>query len=134
MSRARQGFTVVESCVAAALLTAALAIAVAMLTSVARQRQAAGRHARALLAADNLLTRIAAEPYASLTGERAAEICRQSPDGQALSPSSASVEVVSSGSLTGKKITVGVDWQPGGKGPPARQRLVTWVFPAEERP
>lgn len=124
MSRARTGFTVIESCVAAAILAAALVLSVIMLTSVARQRQAAGRHARAVLAADNLLERIAAEPYESLTPERAAQICKESQVGE----NSATVDIATDASPPGKKITVAVDWQTGGHGPPARHQVTTWRF------
>lgn len=134
MSRARPGFTVIESCVAAALLAAALALAVVMLASVARQRQAAGRHARTVLAADNLLARLSSEPYESLTSKRAAEICQESQAGEVLDETSATVEVSAGTSPPGKKITVAIDWRAGGQGPPARHRVVTWVFEPEVKP
>ncbi len=131
MNRARRGFTVVESCVAAALLGAALAISVALFTSVARQRQAAGRHARAVLMADNLLARITAEPYESLSAERALEICNEA--GGTPSQAAATIAEIA-GSPPGKKITVALDWQPHGQGPPARHQVATWVFQPEDQP
>jgi hypothetical protein len=92
-----------------------------------------------VLEADNLLARLTAEPYESLTSQRAAEICEQSPPGEMLVETSATVELVSADSasgkkLAGKKITVAIDWRTSGQGPPARHQVATWVFPSEARP
>lgn len=121
----------IESCAAAAILAAALAIAVGLLTSVARQRQGASRHAQAVVIADNLLLRLTNEPYGALTADRADEIRRQavsemSPDGDL------AVRVTDvSGSLPGKRIEVDMMWRAGGTAPSSHHTVATWVYQRE---
>jgi type II secretory pathway pseudopilin PulG len=131
MRRPREGFTMIESCAAAAILAAALAIAVGLLTSVARQRQGASRHARAVVIADNLLQRLTNEPYRALTADRADEIRRQAvsemlPDGDM------AVRITDvSDSLPGKQIEVDVTWRAGGTAPYRHHTVATWVYERE---
>lgn len=131
MRRPREGFTMIESCAAAAILAAALAIAVGLLTSVARQRQGASRHAQAVVIADNLLQRLTNEPYAALTADRADEIRRQAvsemlPDGDL------TVQISDvSGSPAGKRIEVDVTWRAGGTAPSRHHAVATWMYQRE---
>ena len=134
MRPSRSGFTLIESCAAAALLAAALAIAASLLSSVARQRRSATLHATAAIAADNLLERITGESFAAITPELAGELGQRSniadllPDG--------AVEITVNpvvGPPPGKRIEVELTWRTSGSGPPARHAIATWVFQAKEK-
>ncbi|HQU45407.1 MAG: hypothetical protein B7Z73_14285 [Planctomycetia bacterium 21-64-5] len=133
MRRSRSGFTLVESCAAAALLAAALTIVVALLTSVARQRQSAGLHAKAVVAADNLLERLTAGPYDSITPQRADELRQASKIAEQLPDGTVALRVAAiDGSPPGKRIEVDVHWRSGSGGA-SRQRVATWVFRKEKQ-
>jgi Tfp pilus assembly protein PilV len=128
----RAGFTLIESCSAAALLIAALSLAVALLTGVARQRQAASLHAQAVLTADNLLERITAEPYESITSEHAEQLLRDQHLSEVLPESEAKIDISTEGGPPpGKRIIVEIAWQPRAGGPAARHRVASWVYRAE---
>lgn len=132
MRTSRTGFTLIESCVASALLVAALTTVVALLASVARQRHGASCHAQAVVIADNLLERLTAEPYDALTFERADEI-QQAANMTELIPGGEAVVRVSaaSGSLAAKRIEVEVTWRISQTAPPARHAVATWVYRRE---
>lgn len=133
MSRARRGFTLIESCAAAALLGAAFVAAVSLLSAVARQRQAAVLHARAIVAADNLLERLTYIPYEEITPGRADELRQASKIAEILPNGVVAMEIAGeAGSPPGKRIEVEVTWRTAGKGQPARHCLATWVYRAEE--
>ncbi|HVA45202.1 MAG TPA: hypothetical protein VNH11_02350 [Pirellulales bacterium] len=133
MRRSRSGFTLVESCAAAALLAAALTIVVALLTSVARQRQSAGLHAKAVVAADNLLERLTAGAYDSITPQRADELRQASKIAEQLPDGTVALRVAAiDGSPPGKRIEVDVHWRSGSRGA-SRHRVATWVFRKEKQ-
>lgn len=135
MTRRRAGFTLIESCAAAALLVAAISLSVALVTSLARQRQAASLHAQAVLSADNVLERLTSEPYEAITDERAAEVCRDARVAEMLPGGDVHVTVASeSGSPPGKRIEVELVWQADGSGASRRHQVVTWVYRAERGP
>jgi type II secretory pathway pseudopilin PulG len=135
MRRPRAGFTLIESCAAAALLAASLAIVVGLLTSVARQRQAAERHAKALIVADNLLQRLTGEPYAAITTDRADELRQEANRGEALPNSTVAIKVVEdTGPPVGKRIEVDVTWPATGDRTIRRHQVATWVYKAKGNP
>ena len=135
MIRRRAGFTLIESCAAAALLVAAISLSVALVTSLARQRQAASMHAHAVLAADNILERFTSEPYEAITDERAAEICHDARVAELLPGGGAHITVgAESGSPLGKRIEVEIVWQADGSGASRRHQIVTWVYRVEREP
>jgi type II secretory pathway pseudopilin PulG len=132
MTQRRAGFTLIESCAAAALLVGSISLAVALLTSVARQRQSTELHARAVLAAESILERITAEPYDAITDERAAEVCEQLKLNEQLPHGAANVSIsAESGSPAGKKIGVEIVWQSAASSAQARHQVVTWVYGGE---
>jgi prepilin-type N-terminal cleavage/methylation domain-containing protein len=132
MRRSRQGFTLIESCAAAAILAAALSVAVGLLTSVARQRQGASRHAQAVIVADNLLERLTSEPYEALTAERADEVRRQSEIAGLLPNGEVQIRLgEASGSPPAKRIEVDVIWRTTGTGSPSHHNVATWVYGRE---
>ena len=123
----------IESCAAAALLAATLAIVVSLLTAVARQRNAAGLHAQAVIAADNLLERITSEPYESITAPRAAELKSASNIDEMLPDGEVEIKVSdASGSPPGKRIEVEIAWRTTGAQPLSHHHIATWVYRAEE--
>ena len=131
MSRSRRAFTMVESCVAAVLLAAALGTVVGLLTSVARQRQAASLHAQAVLTADNLLERLTDGPYDSITSEAAEELTQTSAAAGELSDGAVQIRVADEqGTPPRKRIELEVAWRSGG-GRASRHRVATWIFAKE---
>lgn len=131
----RAGFTVLESCVAAALLVATAGLMVGLLTGIARQRQAASLHAQAILAADNLLERITGEPYASLTPEHVAELRLAANIEELLPDAEVNIELSEQrGSPPAKRIGVGIAWHTRPTAPASWHRVATWVYRAEEQP
>ena len=122
----------VECCAAAALLAATLAIVVSLLSAVLRQRNAASLHAKALIAADNLLERITSEPYESMTAESVAEFGSASNVAEMLPDGVVEIKVSEeSGSPSGKRIEVEIAWRTTGAQPSSRHRVATWVYRAE---
>lgn len=132
MTTSRSGFTLIESSVAAVLLAAVLSIAVALLTSIARQRQAASLHAKAVIAADNLMERLTAEPFDAITADRADELRQASPVAEELPEAAVDVRVSDvDGPPLGKRVEVEVKWQLRADGPPSRHAVAAWVFDAK---
>ena len=132
MKRARTGFTLIESCAAAALLAATLAMVVALLTSVARQRQAAERHAKALIVADNLLERLTGEPYESITADRADELLQAAEVLEMLPDGAVAIKVAEENKPPARKrIEVDVTWPSAGSRTTAKHQVATWVYRAE---
>lgn len=128
----RPGFTVIECCAAAALLAAALTVVVSLLTSVARQRQAAGWQAQAVIEADNVLERLTAEPYAALSNEHV----------ESMNLSAIVAERLPNGAVGAhldeeagrKRIEVKISWRGPRSEQARRHRVVTWVYARENRP
>lgn len=127
----RSGFTVIECCAASALLAAALTAVVTLLTSVARQRQAAGWQAQAVIEADNLLERLTAEPYDELTEEIAAMDVR---DSVAERLPNVAVEARIVEEAGRKRLEVSISWRGPHSEQARRHRLVTWVHAQEGQP
>ncbi len=136
MSRSRRaGFTVIECCVAAAMLLATLTVVVSLLTTVARQRQTARWQAQALLEADNFLERLTAEPYADLTAQRVEAMDFDSQIAARLPRGAVEVRVdEEAGPPERKRIAVEITWRQPRSEEPRRQRLTTWVYSQEKRP
>jgi Tfp pilus assembly protein PilV len=132
MRTSRSGFTLIESCVASALLVAALAAVVGLLAAVARQRQGASCHAQAVIIADNLLEQLTAEPYDALTPERADEIQRAANAVELIPGGDAAIRLSdASGSLVAKRIEVEVTWRLSGTAPPSHHAVATWLYRRE---
>jgi type II secretory pathway pseudopilin PulG len=131
MRPSRHGFTLIESCAAAAMLAVALGVLVALLTSVVRQRQGAARHAQAMIVADNLLERLTAEPYAAITAERAEVLRLASNVAELLPQGRAEIKITdAAGRPDGKRIEVEVSWRATDNGPPSKHQVATWVYEA----
>src|SRR5487761_1402623 len=134
MNRSRRGFTMIESCAAAAMLAATLAMVVSLLAAVARQRQAAALHARAVIAADNLLERITSEPYEAITVQRIDELQHAAAIAEMLPDATVKVKLAAeAGSPPGRRIDVDLAWRTTGAGPVSRHRVATWVYRAEAK-
>jgi hypothetical protein len=123
----------IESCAAAAVLGAALVVVAALLTSLARQRQGASRHAQAVIVADNLLERLTATPYEAVTPEQAEFVLRASNVAELLPHGEAKIRLSEvAGPPAGKRIEVDVSWRAGG-GPSSRHWVATWVYKGADR-
>lgn len=136
MSRTRRsGFTVIECCAAAALLAGALTAVVSLLTSVARQRQAASWQAQAVIETDNILERLTAEPYDALSGEHIATMSVSDSVAERLPHGAAEARIVEeSGPPPRKRIEVEISWRGPRSEQTRRHRVVTWVYAQEDRP
>ncbi|HEV3021832.1 MAG TPA: hypothetical protein VGX76_05175 [Pirellulales bacterium] len=128
--RERRGTTMIELCVAAALLAATLSAVVAMLGMVARQRRGAELRAQAIEQADNVLERLTAEPWDAISPQHAEELGLSAKIAAALPNGELRVEVTSPpASATTKRIDVSIAWSPAGRDI-QRVRLTTF---AEQR-
>ncbi|HVX11348.1 MAG TPA: hypothetical protein VHC22_09225 [Pirellulales bacterium] len=135
MKRSRAGFTMIECCAAVAILTATLTLVVALLTSLARQRQAVREHAQAVLAADNLMERVTSEPYDNISTERGDELGRAADLENLLPGGTAKVDVApEAGSPSGKRVVVAVTWRRSATGPLSRHQVATIVYRAGAEP
>lgn len=136
MSRSRrQGFTVIECCAAAAMLLATLTVVVGLLSTVARQRQTARWHARALLETDNILERLTAEPYAELTSERVEAMNLDSQIAERLPQGAVEVRIdEEAGPPERKRIAVEITWRHPRSDQQQRYRLATWIYAQEGQP
>lgn len=134
MKQHRSGFTLLESCAAAVVLMAALTTVVPVLISLARQRQEASRHAQAVILADNLLERITAEPYDSITDLFAGEIAKRANLAESLPQGQTTVQVTPEvGPPAGKRIQVDVVWQTTQSTPSSKIQVATWVYPRAKK-
>jgi hypothetical protein len=117
----------IELCVAAALLATLLSAAATMLGMVARQRRGAELRARALEAADNVLERLSAQPWETITSRRADELGLPAKVDAALPGAELRVDVTSppeDPSL--KRVDVSIAWSSAGRSDQGL-RLTTFV-------
>jgi len=118
----------IELCVAAAMLAAALSVVVTMLGAVARQRRAAELHGRALEEADNLLERLTAEPWEAITPERITELGFAAKIADALPEGELRIDMTSPGGAPAtRRIDLTVGWRAAVGQSVHRLRLTTWV-------
>jgi hypothetical protein len=118
----------IELCVAAAMLAAALSVVVTMLGAVARQRRAAELHARALEEADNLLERLTAEPWEAITPERIAELGFAAKIADSLPEGELRIDMTSpSDAPATRRIDLAVGWRAAVGQSVHRLHLTTWV-------
>jgi Tfp pilus assembly protein PilV len=125
----RRGATVLEAMVAAVVFVAGSSVVATMVVAAAQQRRGVENHRFAIQHAENLLARLAAQPFDSLTAERAEQIRLALPDHPALNKDQMRVELTSeAGPPESKRIVVVAAWQtPSGQ--PARSlRLTTWIY------
>lgn len=128
-SARRRGFTLLEVSVAAAVLVMLMAVTVQMLGWAAGERRAAERRQWALQEATNVLERLTAQSWASLTAEAVASV-ELSPQARAVLPDAElKIEVTSRpGPPSAKQLVVDVRWQrPAGQSV-ASVRLSSWVY------
>jgi hypothetical protein len=118
----------IELCVAAAMLAAALSVVVTMLGAVARQRRSAELHARALEEADNLLERLTAEPWDEITPERVTELGFAAKVADALPEGELRIDMTSPGDAPAtKRIDLVIGWRAAVGQSIHRVNLTTWV-------
>ncbi|MGQ0635709.1 MAG: type IV pilus modification PilV family protein [Planctomycetaceae bacterium] len=133
MRRPRAGFTLVELTIAALLLGAIFVSVIPVLGLITRDRREAERRQLALIAAENLLDRLAALPYSDLTVERVARyrlpetVAGQLPEAALRCDVSADDD-----SQSAKRISVELRWQKGASATSPPMRLTAWVFPSAE--
>lgn len=125
----RRGVTLLEAMVAAVLFVAGSSVVATMVVAAAQQRRGLENHRFAIQHAENLLARLAAQPFDSLTAERAEQIRLAAAEHPALNKDPLRVELTSeAGPPESKRIVVLVAWRTG-SGQPARSlRLTTWIY------
>lgn len=126
---ARRGSSLVEICVAAAMLAAGLSAVVATLGSVAHGRRAAEQRQIAIEEAENVLERLTAEPWADLSVERIEQLQTTSHIGTRLPAGQLTVKLVTTpGAPDARRLDVEIRWRksPGGSAAPVR--LTTWIY------
>ena len=130
----RRAFTLLEVSVAGVLLVALMAAAVQMLAWVAAERRASERRQWAMQEAANVMERITAQPWESLTSEdpdsgRLASV-ELSPHAQQMLPEAELHVTVASEpeQPDAKRLIVAVRWQRRPGEQPAQVRLTSWVY------
>ncbi len=125
----RGGFTLVELIVAGVLLAMTMTLSVQMLSSVAQQRRQARQRQIATAEAANLMERITAQPYASITQDALQswklpdELDRRLPN--------AELEITTEETTqppAGKRIHVTISWRNSKDAPAFTIGLTGWMF------
>lgn len=124
-----RGFTLLEVAVAAAVLVLLMAVTVQMLGWAAAERRAAERRQWALQEATNVLERLTAQSWDSLTAEAVASVELSSQARAVLPDAELKIEVTNRpGPPSAKQLVVDVRWQrPAGQSV-ASVRLSSWVY------
>lgn len=132
---ARRGFTLFELIIAGLLLGAVVVAAVPTVGWIARERRESERRQLALLAAENILERLSAIPWADLTPDRAAGVALPEDLQRQLPAPELRVAVAgeTDGSL-GKRLSVEICWHERPGKYPAPVRLTAWVYPGVKEP
>jgi hypothetical protein len=100
-----------------------------MLVAAAHQRRAVETHRFAIQHAENLLARLAAQPFDSLTAERAEQIRLAAAEHPALNKDQMRVELTSeAGPPESKRIVVLVAWRTASGQPGRPLRLTSWIY------
>lgn len=127
--RPRRGMTLVELCATCALLAAAIPLTVVTLGAVAQQRRGIELRQRAIEIADNLLERLAAEPWEGLSPDRLAEFARAASAEQALPGGELKLALVEPpAEPAAKRIDLEVSWRASAAQVRNRVQLSGWVF------
>ena len=127
--RFRRGLTLVELCATCALLAAAIPLSIAALGAVAGQRRGVELRQKAIETADNLLERLAAEPFDSLSAQRLAEFAKAAAPDRVLPGGELKFALAElPAPPAGKRIDVELSWQPGAARVRQRVRLSGWAF------
>lgn len=125
----RRGLTILEVTVAGVLLAAAATLVARVLATTAGVRREAQRREWALQEASNLLERITAKPWDSVTLETAAAEGLSEETGRTLPDGTVEVNVIEVPQpLPGKRITVVVRWKKGAGEAASSVRLSTWMY------
>ncbi len=125
----RPGFGLIEMAVTGVLIAAAMAATLHVVGWVALERRAVERRQRAVLEASNLMERITARPWESLSTEALGSI-RMAEASAALLPGSTlgiQVESIENTPLR-KRITVEIRWLDRSGRPEAPVRFVAWAY------
>ena len=128
------GFTLLEVCVAAAVVAAAAVICVQFLTTTLQHGRVLRDQQYARQEAANVMERLAAWPWEELTGERAAEVQISAWAREALPGAVMKVDVLpSAAEPEAQRIVVEISWpdRPHRAGRPVR--LVSWRYRAADR-
>lgn len=129
----RRGIAFAEIMVAFVLVgTAAVSIAPLIHESI-RVRKSLDIQRFAQTEAANLLEQLAGMPYEQVTPDTAGKLTLPDAAGRELPQPKLIAEVVNQTTEpAGKRISIEIQWQPGGgrKSPPCR--LVTWIYPRSE--
>jgi len=108
-----------------------MGIMVKAVTWVGIERRAAERRVVALLEVSNLLELLTAEPFESITNERAKALAETLPAAKTLPGASWEFEVADSkaGALTGKRISAKLRWNDRSAGWDGPVAVSCWVYP-----
>jgi hypothetical protein len=124
-----------EVTMAVVLLLAAMTLAMKLVVGVALEQRGADRRMWALQTASNLAERIAAEPFAKLTTERARALAATASADRVLPGAEWTVDVADAGGPAppGKRVTLRLRWKDRSGEWTAPVHLTSWVFRGRDR-
>jgi len=125
----RSGFTILETLVAVAMLTALLAVAMQVCTATAAQRRQTQQQLVAVEETANVMERVAALPWDDLTPEGVGKIELSTVAEEALPEAALTIDLAEAkGKPAGRRVAVTLEWAPRAAGPPSQTQLVAWRY------
>jgi hypothetical protein len=126
----RRGYGLVEVAMAVFVLMIAMSLMVKALALTGVERRAADRRLWAVEAASNVLERVTAEPFGSVTAEKARSLADEAEAGRVLPGAAWEFDVRDEpGAPVGsKRLTVRLRWKDRSGGWESPVRLTAWVY------
>ena len=134
--RSRGGFTLVEMIVAGILLSVVMTVSMQMLAGYSKQQRLANRRQLAVAELANLIERITARPFSTVTTDNLQSLTINDAARARLPDAELRIEVNDqAGPPKGKQIRADIRWRQVGGEFTAPVRLATWIYAhTEETP
>lgn len=125
----RRGYTLIELTIASLLLGTAMGLIAPALIWIARERRAADRRQEALQEVQNVLERLTARPWETVTADLAGETQLDERLRDQLPEAKLSVEVAEvPDDAEAKRVSVELRWENGPERAAAPVRLTAWMY------
>lgn len=125
----RRGMSLLEVIVAGIILATLLSLSLEVMQNVGSQRRTLRQREVAAQEAANVMERLMANDWASLTPEAAKEFTLSAETGRALPEGKLTVEIAPvSGNPEAKRVHVSITWPRGPEQPDQRVELVAWKY------
>jgi Tfp pilus assembly protein PilV len=131
MNRSRRGSMFLEVCMATLVASVAFVVSAQILVIVARQQRALEQRQGATRQAANLLERVMAQPWESLTPEQLNSLAQSSDAVRQLPGGKAQIDVIDHDQPAAREIRLRVGWVNRAGQPERPVQLVAWRYRSE---